>query len=616
MNENLTNLLKYLDKKNIDAFYLPLSNENLSEFVSQNENTLYNLTGFTGDTGDILIIKNKIYLLVDGRFTIQAKNEVVDRRINIVNIYTNYGFIDFIKENYNMIKIFAFDMRLLSIDTSIKLINELIKLNIKIKFINVNNKSIKNLIFDSEQKNCESNLFILQKKYVGTSAKTKIHNTIFDIFDKYASAFNKTKKVSDIFYLTSKLEEIAYITNLRIKPYSIYSCNVLFKSFMIINTKKSILYIDNDIILNNEIIKYLKQNNIVIKNIASFYDDLKNIKYNIFLDEKINNYYIYININNKYINFIKSPLSHIMSIKNKTEIKCLKNANLLDGIMMTKLIYKIKNELDFNNNIITEYDIKNLVDNLRYEIGGKNFICPSFETIVAYKENSAICHYTPTKEKSKIIKNNSILLIDSGGNYLLGTTDITRTISLNKNNINQNIKKHYTYVLNAMLNMSMQIFKSGKTGYELDIIARLNLYNECLDFNHGTGHGIGFVTNVHEGPNRLSPTTVKSYVDNIFYDGQVISDEPGLYFENQYGIRIENDLLIKKYKKNEFGEFLNFEILTLCPYDMDLIDKNFLDRKIINYLNEYNDILYKKISPYLSKNERIWLKNETTKIII
>ena len=264
-----------------------------------------------------------------------------------------------------------------------------------------------------------------------------------------------------------------------------------------------------------------------------------------------------------------------------------------------------------SKNSLSEYEIKNIVDNYRKSIGKHSYLSPSFDTIVAYKENSAICHYMPDKTKSKIVKPSSLLLIDSGGNYIGGTTDITRTISLYKNKVPSEIKKHYTLVLNSLMKLAFQKFPYGLTGTELDIIARQNLYNEYLDFNHGTGHGIGYISNVHEGPNRIGPGFIKEASLNVIEAGQVTSDEPGLYFENKYGIRLENDLLVLPDKENEYADFLRFETLTLCPFDRDLIDEKLLDKSIIKYLNEYNALVYRKLSKKMSDEEKKKLKKDT-----
>ncbi|MBP3200381.1 MAG: M24 family metallopeptidase [Lachnospiraceae bacterium] len=608
MNKNLDYIFKILANKKIDAYYLPLSNEHLYEFTKFKDNYVYELSGFTGDTASLFLYKKVAYLFVDGRFVIQAKNEINDKRLKIIEVNSNSEKIDFIISKLINNKSILINPKLISIYRIINLQSKLNKYNIKIIF----NDNIFKSFFNDLKKNCfhltSAPLFILDKKYVGETSKNRINNLIIDIYDTFASK-------NDIYYVTSNLEEIAYLTNIRFKLCDISDESVLFESFLIINNKKSILYL-KDYLSDNDI-KYLNKNNIFIKNINCFYKDLKKIKSKcVYIDKKINNYYIYKTIHSA--NLIDSPLYIKKSVKNNTEIKNLKKSNIIDGVAMVKAIYCLKNN-DYrfkSNKFKTEYDIKLFIDNLRKYVGKKMFLCNSFETIVAYKENSAICHYTPKKNKSKKINDNGLLLIDSGGNYLTGTTDITRTISLYKNinNIPKNVKMHYTLVLKSLIDLSILIFPSGLTGSNIDIIARKNLYDNFLDFNHGTGHGIGYISNVHEGPNIISPSIKNNYNDNILQENQVSSNEPGLYFENKYGIRLENDIIVKKVKENIYGEFFGFDTLTLCPFDKDLIDKKYLDNNEIQFINSYNQQVYNKLSKYLTDAEKKWLKVETSEV--
>lgn len=591
MNKLLDKAFLELKNKKLDACLINISNENLYEFVSLYDNYIVDLTDFKGDTGRLLIMKNKAYLMIDGRFIVEAKQEINDKRIKIELVDRFNSDIDFYK------KVLKPRMKLgINYKTnSIHKVNEL-------KILFAENKIIVKDASDFLKKEfrlvksktfhmTSAPLFVLDEKYVGESAKEKI------------SSF-----ANDSYYVTGSSEEIGYLTNLRYRFCDIARSGVLFDAFMIVNKKKSYLYIKD--YLEDEAKKYLSKNNIEVKLYDTFYGDLKRIKNKekIFLDKKLNNYYMYDFAKLSDKNFIDSPLIMSMSIKNDVQRKNLIKCNLLDGVAITKALYNVKHKKYKN-----EYDIKKMVDATRKICGGKYYLCESFDTIVAYKENSAICHYSPDKNNSKKISDNSLLLIDSGGNYLYGTTDITRTISLykNKNNIPPEIKKHYTLVLNAMLKLAMQVFPYGVTGSELDMVCRSSLYNEYLDFNHGTGHGIGYISNVHEGPNRISPGIHSDYKNNIMEVGQLVSDEPGLYFEGKYGIRIENDLLVVDDKNNEFGEFVSFKTMTLCPYDIDLIDKNYLEKASIDFLNKYNSNVYKKLSPHLTKEEKDWLRYHT-----
>lgn len=591
-NNFLTKIIAIIKKNNYDGYYISISNENLYEYTDDIDNHLKLITGFTGDTGSMLILKDQVYLYVDGRFVIQAKNEISDKRIKIFEANSSKDKLTHMLEVLKPSSRLAFFAKNESTDRVLKA-KELFSKK-KIKVI----PDYK--IFKNEIKK-EDKLFLLNSKYITKSSKRKID-----------SIFKMSGNDRFDYYITSSLEEIGYLTNIRRTVRKNDYDRVLADAFMVVGKKVSYVYANG--VLEKKDIKKLYTSGIVLKNYNSFYDDLKKYKLKKYIiDPKLNNYYIYTKLGSIATkHFMTSPLIKSMSIKGKKEIDGLRKCNVLDGVAITKAIYYIK-DLVRKGKKLNEYEAKCIVDDYRLKVGGKSYLTPSFQTIAAYKGNAAICHYVPSKEHSQNIKSNSILLIDSGGNYLFGTTDITRTISLcsDKKKISKIIKRNYTQVLNSLFLLAMQKFPKGLTGMELDILARQNLYNEYLDFGHSTGHGIGYVSNVHEGPCRIGPGYLKCSELNVLRANQVISDEPGLYFEGRYGIRIENDLLIRHSKDNDFGTFLEFEHLTLCPFDRDLIDEKILDRKIIKTLNEYNKIVYKKLYPYLDNSEQKRLLYDT-----
>lgn len=604
-NDNLSELFSYLKLKSIDGYITSLSNCHLYEYVDDEDNTIKYLTDFTGDTASLLIRKNKAYLIIDGRFIAQTKKEIRDKRIDVVLINSDYSIYDAIDDVFKANDIVYIDFKIHSIDRVLKIKN---RMKNKIKLIQMPNNLIKKEI-DKSSSEGES-FVVLEKKYSIYSPIEKINNLKDCIYQEI--------KNNDFIYITDNLEEIAYLTNIRSKSNQM----ALFKSFLILYKNKWFLYTDK--IFDNKTLSYLAKNKFHIKSYNDFNEDLNNIsgiigqnKIAALIDYKKTNYYIYKTLKKyKNLNILNNYNSHlysIMSLRNNAEIKNLIEANIYDGISVCHLLYTLKTT-DFDKEKQTEFDIKLLTDNLRYE--HKNFLQPSFETIVAYKKNSAICHYCPRKNKSVKIKNDSILLIDSGGNYLNGTTDITRTISLYKNEqqIPIEIKKNYTLVLKSLITLSTQKFPYGYTGRDLDIIARANLYNEYLDYEHGTGHGIGNVTNVHFGPNSFSPAVSLGNPDNVLQLNQVQSVEPGLYFINKYGIRLENDTYIKFYKSNKYGDFYGFETLTLCPFDKSLIFKPMLTNNEIDFLNNYHKKVYDKLHIYFENDMLKWLKDATSEI--
>lgn len=596
-NRLLAKLYSELKKKAYDAYFLDISNENLYEFVDAKDNLVMKLTGFTGDTGLLLVLKNRSILYVDGRFTIQAKKEIKDRSIKVVKLNSRSNIYKDIKSRIKKNGILAFDPKIESIKTIKCIEKEFEDKNIVLKCDYSIVDGIKNNKLEEDQFEREA-LFVLDRRYVSKPSKKKITEVLFDI-----------KNLGFTHYITSSLEEIAYLTNLRKKP-TIGKTNVLPKAFMIIGVKKSYIYTDD--ILSKKAKIYFSKNNIAILPYDMFYSDLTKIKNEKFaLDQSLNNYYAYKKLSLKGDKAsIISPLIMPMSIKGKNERKALLKCNIIDGVAITKAIYHIKNMV-MNGDKISEYEAKHIVDSYREEIGKNLYLSPSFDTIVAYKENSAICHYSPSERSSKNIKKGSLLLIDSGGNYVCGTTDITRTVSLYKRKAPRKIRKHYTMVLNSLMSLAMQVFPYGILGSSLDIVARQNLYNEYLDYDHGTGHGIGYISNVHEGPNRISPNVNIDKKLNIIRIGQVMSDEPGLYFEGKYGIRLENDIMSIKDRENKYGTFIKFMHLTISPFDRDLIDEKILDKKIIKELNSYNKMVYRKLHKFMNADERKKLRYDT-----
>ena len=628
----LDSLINKKINKNQNFCYLSkITNFNLSEFVDKIENTIYPLTGFTGDTAYIYLDRFGIYLLVDGRFTIQAKQETKknNKNINIIQINSKEELFNFLYNKYNILKrknnntnaniCLYLDNRYFTYD----FIKDL-KLNFDDDFhIKYDNEIVDSIICYNEE---QYNKYYLNKK------NRKIFRLLPQInkdFIKYLNSLMNDFSDYNIneyenAYITNNLIEIAYITNLRLRPININD-DLLFKSILIVLKDKLYLYTDYSFEAG------YKSVDIIVKKYDDFFNDINNVdkifnikKLNVYINYKNNNIRIIDYLINNYnqinvVNFqydigefndsydiVFDYINKYMSIKSKKEISSFIKANEIDSVVMIKFIYALKH-FDFDKYKLTEYSLKKVLDLMRSK--QKSFLSTSFETIVAYKENSAICHYSPKDNKSKIIKNNNLLLIDSGGNYIGGTTDITRTVSLykDKNKIPKDIKHYYTIILKSLLNLSSQKFPCGYNGSQLDVIARQYLFNECLDFGHGTGHGIGYNTSVHFGSNGFS-SRAKSLKQNVLKENQIQSCEPGIYFENKYGIRLENDIFVKKINNTDF---YTFETLTLCPFDNDLINYNELGKEDLYRLNVYNSIVYKKMKKYFSGDILKWLKENT-----
>ena len=294
------------------------------------------------------------------------------------------------------------------------------------------------------------------------------------------------------------------------------------------------------------------------------------------------------------------------AIKNPTEMENIRKAHIKDGVAVTKYIYWLKKNI--GKIPMDELSVAEKLENLRKEQEG--YIEPSFETISAYGPNAAMCHYQPTEEDFAQLKPEGFYLVDSGGQYYEGTTDITRTIAVGP--LTEEQKEHFTVTAMGTLRLGNAKFLHGCASVNLDYLARGAFWERGLDFNHGTGHGVGYLLNVHERPNgvrwKVSPERVK---DEVFEEGMLTSDEPGIYIEGSHGIRTENLMLCRKAEKNQYGQFMKFEFVTFVPIDLDAIDTKYMAEKDVELLNSYHKDVYEKISPYLDEEEKEWLKEAT-----
>ena len=435
----------------------------------------------------------------------------------------------------------------------------------------------------------ESPVEIYSTKYAGESCSEKIARVRKAFREKHADGM-----------LMSALDDIAWTLNLRGTD---VHCNPVFVSYLLISSKDVTLYI-NKVKLTPEVDAYLKAEGITV---APYEDVSKGLKeyfeYNILLDPNEINYTLYKQVNREVVE-AESPVKRMKTIKNPTEIAGFKSAMLKDGIAMVKFLKWLKPAVEAGGQ--TELSVDQKLTSLRAEQA--DFRDISFDTIAGYQAHGAIVHYEATPETDIPLKPEGFLLLDSGAQYLDGTTDITRTIALGP--LTEEQKRVYTLVLKGHIQIELCKFPSGASGTQLDILAREALWREGLNYLHGTGHGVGTYLNVHEGPHQLR----MEWKPAPFVAGMTVTDEPGIYLEGKYGVRIENTLLITPYKETEFGQFLQFESLTLCPIDKAPIVKELLLQEEIDWLNAYHQHVYDLLSPYLDDEETAWLKDACAKI--
>lgn len=405
-------------------------------------------------------------------------------------------------------------------------------------------------------------------------------------------------------HVLTSLDDIVWLLNIRGND---IPCNPVVLSYLVLTETEGHLFIQEKA-LSKEVKSYLQGLGMEIHSYDSVYDFVSEIKGETILLEKGHvNYTIFQSLagDNTIIDMV-NPAALMKAIKNPTEMENIRKAHIKDGVAVTKYIYWLKKNI--GKIPMDELSVAEKLESLRKEQEG--YIEPSFETISAYGPNAAMCHYQPTEEDFAQLKPEGFYLVDSGGQYYEGTTDITRTIAVGP--LTEEQKEHFTVTAMGTLRLGNAKFLHGCASVNLDYLARGAFWERGLDFNHGTGHGVGYLLNVHERPNgvrwKVSPERVK---DEIFEEGMLTSDEPGIYIEGSHGIRTENLMLCRKAEKNQYGQFMKFEFVTFVPIDLDAIDTKYMAEKDVELLNNYHKDVYEKISPYLNEEEKEWLKEAT-----
>ena len=590
--ENIRDLMK---EKNIYAYIVPSSDYHQSEYVGDYFKSREFMSGFTGSAGTLIISMDEAGLWTDGRYFIQAENELKDSGIKLFKMGEEGvpTIEEYLLEKLPKNSTLGFDGRVMSVKEGQSLANKL-----AFKGINIEYKY--DLVNDIWEDRCSlptEKAFLLGTEYSGESFSDKLSRI---------RAVMKEKKATT--HILASLDDIAWLFNIRGRD---VKSNPVVLSYAVISIDSVYLFIDKNKI-GKDIRAELSKENVQIKGYEEVYEFIKKIEENevVLIDTSKVNYAIYNNIPSNVQKIEeRNPSILFKSIKNEIELKNIRNSHIKDGVAFTKFMYWLKNNIGKIE--ITEISATQKLEEFRRE--QDKFIEPSFSTIAAYKDHAAMMHYSATEESNYKLEPRDLFLVDSGGQYFDGTTDITRTIALGP--IPENVRKDFTNVVRGMIRLSKAKFLYGCRGYNLDILARGPLWEEGVDYKCGTGHGIGFVLNVHEGPNGFR-WKVREDIDDscILEEGMVTTNEPGVYVENSHGIRIENEIVVRKAEKNEYGQFMDFEVITFAPIDLDAIDESLIlkDEKV--YLNNYHKQVYDKISPYLNEEEKQWLKTYTREI--
>lgn len=592
MKQTIVDLRKVMQREGIDAWISPSSDAHQSEYPTEYDKCRRFLSGFTGSAGTLLVMKEEAYLWTDGRYFLQAESELKDSGITLMKMGESGvpNLDELLEEKMKKDEVLGFNGSLLSFSEGKVIAGKVVKKGVKLAI----GKEITDEVWTDRPERPHTKVFILEEKYAGKSAAKKI------------SEVRERMKGRDLL-IVSSLSDIAWLTNLR--AFDI-KCNPLFLSYFILESDKATLFIQNEA-LSDEVRIYLDENGIDIKPYESFDETVAGIKNKqIMFDEADVSYKTFISISKKEnankLYSVLSPVTYLKNIKNDVEVSNMKKSHIRDGVYMAKYMYWLKQQVK-NGAKLTEKTASDYLDNLRR--GDDLFLDLSFPTISGYAENGAIVHYEAEYETAKGLEAKGLYLFDSGATYKDGTTDVTRTISLGENTYEE--KLHYTLVTIGMLRLLNTTFKRGAIGVCLDIKAREALWEHGLDYNHGTGHGVGFVNTVHEAPTSIRNKINKDVFRNLEFElGMIMSDEPGVYISGKHGIRME--ILMNVIEKQE--GFLGFESLTMAPIDSEPLLVDVMTKKDIEFYNKYQKQVYDSISYGLSEEEKAWLKELTKEI--
>ena len=585
ITNRLTALLAIMIRKGISAFIVPSTDPHSGEYVPEYWETRKWISGFTGSAGTVVITLDKAGLWTDSRYFLQAEEQLEGTGIilfkeRVPGTPTIANWLGQVLQPNEKVGI---DGWVNTVSEAENLILELKKYHLSL--ITIEDPFIS--LWQNRPSLPSEPIFILPETYSGRSCKEKL-----DLIN------NELQKIQANALLLSSLDEIAWTLNLRGKD---VHCNPVFVSYLLITPQANTLYIYPEKI-NQEIMAYLEHQQVQTKPYTAIEQDLKDIQGMQFLLPPTTNFTLYQTIatQNDIIRQT-SPVTFLKAIKNETEIAGFHKAMKRDGVAMVRFLKWLK------ETVRTSQETEMSIDQKLYELRAEQdeFQGISFDTIAGYQEHGAIVHYETTPETSSQLKAEGLLLLDSGAQYLDGTTDITRTISLGP--VTEEQKKDYTLVLKGFIALSTAEFPHGTCGTQLDILARQYMWKDGINYGHGTGHGVGHFLNVHEGPHQIR----MNYVPAPLLPGMTITNEPGIYKAGKYGIRTENTMLVVPSRETEFGVFYKFEPLTLCPIDQEAILPEMLTTEEKAWLNQYHKNVYEALSPMLSEAEKQWLRNAT-----
>lgn len=588
--ERLSALRKCMQDKHIDMYIVPTADFHQSEYVGEHFKARAYITGFTGSAGTAVITLHDAKLWTDGRYFLQAAKELEGTGVTLMKMFEPGvpTIEEYLEAELKSGQTLSFDGRVVSVGEGDAYASIAKKNGAKIDY----QEDLIDAIWTDRPPLSEEPVWFLEEKYSGESSKSKLSRIRKEMEDAGCDT-----------HIVSTLDDICWTLNIRGNDIAFFP---LVLSYAIIKKDRFELYIDERK-LDDKLKSILKKDDVILHPYNDIYEDVKKLPENatVLIDKAKLNYAIFNNIpaSVSIVNK-RNPEILMKALKNPVEVENIKKAEIKDSIAHVRFMKWLKENLGKIR--ITEMSASEKLDEFRAEMG--NFIRDSFEPISSYGPHSAIVHYSSSPETDVELKAGSLYLSDTGAGFYEGSTDITRTYALGE--VPEKMKEDFTIVAISNLQLASAKFLQGSSGLTLDILARKPFWDRGLNYNHGTGHGVGYLLNIHEGPAGFRYKYRAGETEEI-QEGMVITDEPGLYIEGSHGIRLENELLARKGVQNEYGQFLYFETITLIPFDLDAINPAILDEENKKLLNAYHKRVYEEIAPHLNEEEKAFLKKYT-----
>lgn len=592
INERLKALRDLMRERHIDIYMIPTADFHESEYVGSYFKCRSFMSGFTGSAGVLTVTLSEAGLWTDGRYFIQAARELKDSEIKLFKMgEENVPTVsEYIESTIKKGEVLGFDGRVVSGSLGESLLEKLEKKGASIKY----DEDLVDLIWSDRPKLSKEKAYFLDIKYSGMS-----------LADKLSRVREKMTENSCDAHILTSLDDIAWLYNMRGND---IECNPVVLSYTVIMMNEAYLFL-NEEVLSAQMKQEFEKNKVYIRPYNDIYSFVSELEFKSVMLEKSRVNYSIIKLLKAEIVDKMNPTTEFKAVKNETELNNTRLAHIKDGVAFTKFMYWLKNNIGRID--MTEVSAQEYLREMR--ASQDNFIELSFDTICAYKGNAAMMHYSADENRCAELRPEGLLLVDSGGQYFEGTTDITRTMALGA--VKEEQKVHFTAVARGMLNLLNAKFLYGCRGINLDILARGPVWELDIDYKCGTGHGVGHVLNVHEGPNGIRCKLLDNNASNcVLEEGMITTNEPGVYIEGSHGIRIENEMICREGVKNEHGRFMYFENITFAPIDLDAIKPELMSVKERELLNSYHEEVYEKISPYMTEEEKNWLRHYTRSI--